>query len=230
MTHPFRSFFAIATLLLCLRFAPGADGIKGASPALVFASPSVEAVNDLIKQVAVAHISFKNVSGHKIALTPVKPSCSCMSIVLDSNVYAPGEEGVVLFTNTFEKREGSATKTIVLTSDETPPISYKIEILVRFPPRDDMQGTVVDFDRSVSLDQKKIDIKIGDPADPLDTIDAKVDFPVAKAEVYTLVPGLYYQLGITPQISGTSYTCKVTISMHSPKRKFREYVVYVHVK
>jgi Protein of unknown function (DUF1573) len=207
---------------------PANDALPRA--AISFENNTFEAINDLERHEATAIISFKNTSKKTVTLKAVKPSCNCMTVTLDANVYEPGQSGLIVFTNTFEAREGAATKTIVLSSSETPQRQYKIDVMVRFPPRDGIHDIVIDFKRAESLDERKIDIKIGDETDPIDSINVRLDFPLATTAVYTVVPGLYYQLGVKPTNDTASYSLKAFISLHSKKRKLREYVLYINVR
>lgn len=76
---------------------------------------------------------FQNAGIKPVEITKMRSSCSCLGGVLEKNIYAPGESGVLKAVVSLDGREGLLKKSLMVLTDAQPDKPTKLGVTVNVP-------------------------------------------------------------------------------------------------
>lgn len=147
-----------------------------AQAALEWESRELDLHPKLSDKEAVAHFKYKNTGDKPVKITTVKPSCGCTTAALAKDLVAPGESGEITATFHIGDRIGLQTKTIHVTTDESPEASTLLTLKADIPRLLEIAPTFLYWSKTQPVTPRTIEAKVGG------------DFPVTKLEITSTDP------------------------------------------
>ena len=183
--------------------------LAAAGPAraqLVFKNPKKTRTAALDQTAVKVVFRFTNAGKEAITIESTRSSCNCLTVALEKNTYAPGEDGVITAVMTFGKKRGFLRKHVYVFTDE--PASqrtYKLTVDAVVPELVEMTPDYLRWSLTDKLTAKTAEVKIvyKKPIKIVKLIGTNADW---QAELTTVREGRHYRVTVTPPADATTTT------------------------
>jgi len=174
---------------------------------------------------ATAAFTFINAGDRAVTITQLKSSCGCTTARLAKRTYQPGEQGVIIATFVFGKRQGYQKKTIAVTTDEPGDSVTNLEIAAHIPELLKIRPNMVCWKRGEQRTPKTISVVVACPQ-PVRVLQVKPGSDRFVSSVKTVVEGREYEISIEPIDTDKPVVTTLDIETDLPsgeRRVFRSY-------
>jgi len=174
---------------------------------------------------ATASFTFVNVGDQPVTITQLRSSCGCTTTRLAKRTYQSGEQGVIIATFKFGKRQGYHKKTIAVTTEGPDESITNLEIAAHIPELLKVRPNLVCWKRGEEKEPKTISVVVAYPQ-PVKILEVRLNSDRFVSTVKTIVEGKEYEIHVEPVDTDKPVVTTLDIETDLPsegRKVFRSY-------